>query len=433
MGAQRAAWMVSYRAESAARNGLHFGHSMLDLVKAYEKLPHHYIVQAARRLGYCLCTLRLSLASYRLPRALGADGAYSRLVIANLGITAGAGFATAELRILLYEVVTGTLRAWPLVAITLYVDDATIEAMHASLRTAQAVLAAATDQMVRHLLEALELEVSVKKSVVLGSTPSLGRAVALASRTQVLTSARCAKLLGVGACGGRRRTTKHLRVRISAFKKRVPRIQQLRRARVNAIRLARAAGTPMVTYGVDTHGFANAHLLDARRVIAKAVAPDAGGKSAELVLYAADGASGSLDPAFDAHCLPLRTWALAHWQRWVPPQHLNEALLVAKAKVNTANGPCWSRVCGPAAALVASACRIGWELISGRNAVTDVGESIDFLLDPPCVVLQAARRSVRRWRLTNITQMFLALIPSEPDVIVPHDRSGSDGTRAENI
>ena len=29
----------------------------------------------------------------------------------------------------LHEVVTGTLRAWQLVAITLYADDATIEAM----------------------------------------------------------------------------------------------------------------------------------------------------------------------------------------------------------------------------------------------------------------------------------------------------------------
>ncbi len=135
MGAQRAAWMIAHRAETAARQRLHFGSSLLDLVKAFEKIPHHHIVSAARRLGVCLCTLRLSLASYRLPRTLGADRVFSRLVVAAIGITAGAVFATFELRIIMQEVVVGTLGAWPLITITLCVDDATLEIAHGCRQT----------------------------------------------------------------------------------------------------------------------------------------------------------------------------------------------------------------------------------------------------------------------------------------------------------
>ena len=129
MGAQRAAWQVAFRAEAAARDGMHYAQSLLDLVKAFEMLPHNRIAEAAMRHGYNLWLLRLSLAAYRLPRSLGIDGAYSRSVIAVLGITAGSGFATTELRLLLLDVVQSTSRAWPLVTITLYVDDATLEAV----------------------------------------------------------------------------------------------------------------------------------------------------------------------------------------------------------------------------------------------------------------------------------------------------------------
>ena len=114
---------ATLRAEGAAASGLHYAQALLDLVKAFERLPHELIVQAAARLGYCLRALRLSLAAYRIPRVLGADGAYSRTVVAVLGITAGSGFATTELRVLLHEVVTDTRLRWPQVTISLYVDD----------------------------------------------------------------------------------------------------------------------------------------------------------------------------------------------------------------------------------------------------------------------------------------------------------------------
>jgi hypothetical protein len=113
------------------------------------------------------------------------------------------------------------------------------------------MLVGATDHMVDHLQIVLDLEVSVKKSVVVGSSAQLAVNVARACRTQTLTPVRNAKLLGVSSGGGRRRCVKYSKGRIDAFNKRLPRMRKLRRAGVNAAALARAAGTPMVTFGCD--------------------------------------------------------------------------------------------------------------------------------------------------------------------------------------
>ena len=86
-GAQRAAWMQAVRAETAKLTKQTYGVALLDLVKAFEKIPHKHILAAAQKHGYCLWTLRLSLACYRLNRVISIDSAVSRPVQAVLGIT----------------------------------------------------------------------------------------------------------------------------------------------------------------------------------------------------------------------------------------------------------------------------------------------------------------------------------------------------------
>ena len=55
-----------------------------------------------------------------------------------------------------------------------------------------------------------------------------------------------------------------------------------------------------------------------RAATAHAIAPELGGRNSNATLYLSDGTSGTLDPAFPAHILPLYTWALAWKQQWVP-------------------------------------------------------------------------------------------------------------------
>ena len=68
-------------------------------------IPHQHIWAAAVKHDFNLWVLRLSLAAYRLARAVGINGMYSRCIVAARGIAAGSGFATTELRLLLLDVV----------------------------------------------------------------------------------------------------------------------------------------------------------------------------------------------------------------------------------------------------------------------------------------------------------------------------------------
>ena len=127
----------------------------------------------------------------------------------------------------------------------------------------------------------------------------------------------------------------------------------------------------MLMYGVDAIGMADTQLSQARRLVAKAVAPAAGGKSYGLVLYSADGVNGTLDPAFSAHVLPLQSWALAHWQHWQPLSSLQRAMKFAQARVLKDGQALWGKVTGPAAAVVASAARLNWRFIDSHIIACD--------------------------------------------------------------
>ena len=67
-----------------------------------------------------------------------------------------------------------------------------------------------------------------------------------------------------------------------------------------------------------------------------------------------DGASGRLDPAFDAHAGPFKYWCLALWESWFSVDALQAALDQAVAKLDRAKESMSSAVVGPVAALVAT-------------------------------------------------------------------------------
>ena len=125
------------------------------------------LVRAARRRGYNLWTLRLTLLAYRMPRAIGADGCYSRPVTAVLGITAGSGMATTELRVMLLDVVDylaarrGQYASGARVETTLFVDDLTIEAI-GEPEAVELACSAATLDACTIMEKGLQLEVSRK-------------------------------------------------------------------------------------------------------------------------------------------------------------------------------------------------------------------------------------------------------------------------------
>ena len=107
-----------------------------------------------------------------------------------------------------------------------------------------------------------------------------------------------------------------------------------------------------------------------------------------MALVLADGtAKGRADPAFDAHALPIGQWAQAVWHRWLPLPALNKIAAKAKLAVRLLQpSQLWRNVKGPAAAMVASAQRIGWTVCDATRLITDLGISLNLTNDPPIVV-----------------------------------------------
>ena len=153
----------------------------------------------------------------------------------------------------------------------------------------------------------------------------------------------------------------------------------------------------------------------------------------------ADGAAGTMDPAFDAHALPAKAWTLALAQGWQTQTTMNAAVARAKQRVlppaagdcdatpagqRTGLAPLWHRVRGPATALVATLFRIGWAVIDATHLRTDTGHTLNLLLDPACVVVAEVHQAVRRWRTRRLAHALPTIMPDKPDVDLSSTHSG---------
>ena len=257
MGAQRAAWTAAFSAETATQNGKDHAAVLLDLVKAFEMVNHGELVSAAKKHGFSLKVLRLSLAAYRLARTIGIDEVYSDTVCATRGITAGSGFATTELRLLLVDLMFDLRRLWP-VEIKLYVDDLTISAQGGPEQVV-GNLTSATDHAIKKFT-GLGLEVSKSKSTAVASRAGLRRALVIKNHAKILRSSRAAKLLGTDSFSGKKRSTQVQVKRINGFASKIGRIRALRRNGLSAVQYVQAAGIPAMMYGVECTGMADTAL-----------------------------------------------------------------------------------------------------------------------------------------------------------------------------
>ena len=116
-GANVAAWNQASAAERAAalRPSVEYAQALLDLVKAFDRVPLELLVEEAVALEYPLRILRLSIATYKMERVIRIGNVVSKSVWAFRGITAGSGFATTEMRLIMIRVVDRACKLHPLV------------------------------------------------------------------------------------------------------------------------------------------------------------------------------------------------------------------------------------------------------------------------------------------------------------------------------
>ena len=411
-GADHAAWKQAARAEHAATvRGAHYGSTLLDLVKAFDMVPHHVLVREAIRLGYSLWILRLSIAAYAAERMIRIDGVLSRAIPHRRSLTAGSGLATTEMRIVLVNVIEAAMRVAPLATPTLYVDDLSVEVCGT-----QAVVVTQLHAFTSHFCDSITAdggEVSTTKSLCTASSPSLGRRIAGALARYGIQYKDRVVSLGSALGGGRRRNAQVIAKRLQAFRRRLPRMRKLVKAKVCTKRILRTGGIASLTYGQAVTGVATTVLLHQRRAAAHAAAPASGpgGQDLDLALIIADGPrQGRADPAHDAHCMPIFAWAQAVWNAWLPRNVLERLADTAITTLSAARS-IWQNVKGPAAATVASAWRLEWTVHSANQFTTDQGRLLNLDLDPPVVIKRECYLAVRRWRERAIFDKFPHLGP----------------------
>ena len=221
-----AAWKQAARAEHAVKSNLVYGIVLLDLVKAFERIRHAYLLQSAIKHAYPLWLLRLSLDTYRIFRAVEVGNAYSQIVQATRGITAGSGFATTEMRLAVFTPLKDAHRAHPTVVPTAFVDDIACE------------LAATTTLLLTHLvgfvlmvcnaLEEAGNEISRRKSICSASCARVGRGLQKASNKFEIKFQPRVKSLGTGLAAGAARNVSVLKKRLRDFRARLSRFAMLR-------------------------------------------------------------------------------------------------------------------------------------------------------------------------------------------------------------
>ena len=139
-------------------------------------------------------------------------------------------------------------------------------------------------------------------------------------------------------------------------------------------------------------------LLKQRRAVAAATVATSAGGDLDITLMLADGGPrGCADPAFAAHTDPIGHWALAVCESWLPSSALRRLVAHALRRIALTRQP-WAMVRGPAAAFVASAQRLGWEVLGADEVIMDDGTELSFAVDSPAFIKRAMEASVRRWR-----------------------------------
>ena len=439
MSATRAAWTAAFRAETAGRKAQHYAQVLLDLEKAFETVPHRQLWEAAARRGYPLSILRLSLAAYKLPRAVGCDGVYSRSITASRGITAGSGTATSELRALTIDLYDILASECPSIAQSIYVDDVNLEAtadpkhprkthrdwgisrkqalrqgVIREVRAARLLtteIAKATSLVAEFFQNDLQMRLSAAKSKVVANSGALARSVAAATngiklKPACATKEKTGKMLGVATNGGRTRTTAEYHKRVRKLESKRRRYSVIAKSGICTASVVRATAMPSVAYGLEVNGIADTELAALRRRVATLGRNLASGGSNDADWYGRDGSNGRLDPAFLAHSLPIAAHATAWWEGWASHRELHAAYSEAVTCLSNLQpgANLWQHVKGPVATSIASAARIGWTFTEAAVVRNDLGQRWDLRIDSPADIKKDIERAVISWRAANVLE-----------------------------
>ena len=393
--AQSAVWKAALESEAAAARGEDSGSTLIDLVKAYERVKLEHVWRAGVRMNFPKVILKLMLESFAFERILKIGDAYSEGVFSLSAILAGGKYATDALFLVLVGPMDDLAILYPSVSLCTFVDDITLHVWGDSY-TVAAILPSSTSWLIDRLEVDLDMRVSrakpwgrdgSKKTVATFSSKNLHQRLEPTMRALGVATPAQVKLLGCDFAAGKvtKRTVQSQRM--GKVTKRLRRYQQL--GKKVGRHVLKTGGGPALKYGASIWGTPS-RLMRKIRVFACAVQGSMGRRSpfARLKLAA-------YDPTLGLSTDPLVDWARGCWDNLVKNEHLAQAWREAAVQVGLATQP-FQKVRGPAGGVLASAKRIGWSAPHHRHFLTKQGELLDLDLVCPLVVQQYAKRDFER-------------------------------------
>jgi ribonuclease HI len=395
-----AAWKAAMFSELAVTAGAESGETMLDLVKAFERVGWARLAAEGQVHGYPLVLLRASIATYKFNRLVTVAGVFARAILATRGIVAGSASATTELRLALLTIFDQSVARNPDTLHYVMVDDSRLQVAGPARRVRRRLVKVSME--LGKALVAAGFEVSRKKGVITASRMSIAKLVAADLKELGVHVEATFRWLGADSSGGRVRGMKVLRKRLLKFKARRRRYKVLRKAGVGVARLVRTGGKAAMVYGESVLGVADSFLQEQRRAVAAVAAADGAGKQLDLVLIFADLTTSEFtDPAFEAHCGPLVSWSRCIWYGWFGDGVLKTAVERSETTLRQARRM-WTKVVGPAKAMLATAWRLKWKVPKFDEFITDEGLSLKLRLVSPATVRAEVRAAVKRWQWRNV-------------------------------
>lgn len=211
------------------KNSVEYVQTLLDLIKAFDKVPLWLLVREALPLGYPLKLLRLSIATYQLKRVIRVGSVVLKMVMTVTGITAGSGFATTEMKLVMIRVIDRVLTLFPTISPALFVDDLAAAvcapAKHAIKQMGGVI------EHVADFIAGTKQALSTTKSNVTASSRWVGDALVERWKKKgiLIHFQHRVKALGVGMGAGVRRNATIMRTRLTNFMARVTRFRRLRK------------------------------------------------------------------------------------------------------------------------------------------------------------------------------------------------------------
>ena len=407
-GAERAVWAQSVIEEAQRQRGRHTASMLLDLAKAYERVPLGRVWSRGLQRGFPRRLLALGLETCAFARRLVYRNAVSQAAETLTALLAGMGMAGDMLFLVLSEPIEEILNAYTNVHVCLVADDIKVMVDDKDVNK----VAVKLDHITGELCERLEGDMGMKvsrdegqkkgKTVAIASSRVVGKAIEKRMKRRGIGLQSKVKNLGIDfAAGGRKRKGKQAvkEARQKGAVKKYGRV--LRLGKKLAPIITRATVIASVSYGAAISGVTEESLRRMRRMAARAYGPMQG-RSVTARLWMEDA-----DPAFVILRKQVVHWVEAVWSDLMPMAVMHDAWKLAFKEVAMSVRP-HAAATGGAGTYWSALRRLGWTAPTVETVRIADGTVLYFGKgDPPEGTEAADLRAIIKYLKEDLESMAL--------------------------